>query len=441
MTSAASLKQTHTVTVPADKIEAARKAQIAAIAPRVNLKGFRPGKAPIAAVERQYGDSVMQDVLDKVINDAIKNLVDDTKVKMAGRPNVNVTKFDKDSELVMEISFEVLPEIKPFDVKNVKLERLTADVNESDIDETMERLAKQLRTRVPAAGKAAALGDSVTIDFKGWLNDVARDDMAGKGAELELGSNSFIPGFEEKLVGAKAGETVTFDITFPAEYHHPDFKSQPAKFEVVVHDVSTFETPAIDDAMAKKLGQESLEQLKNRIRDNIKGEYSEQSRLKLKKELFDKIETAHQFPLPEGMVEQEYKLICEQIEHERHGHAHGHDDDQNHEHHTHISDDERVELKKIAERRVRVGLVLAEIGTANGITVTDDDLRKGIIARANMYPGMQARVIEQFQKNPQMIENLRPSIFEEKTVDFIMELADISDKTVSKDELMADIED
>lgn len=435
------LRHEYTVTIPAKDLDARKSARLKEIAKTARLPGFRPGKAPAQVLEQKYGDSILGEIVEKAVNDGTNQAIAEAKLRPAGQPNISIKSFAKGEDLVFSLIVDTLPEIKVMDVKGIKLEKPVAKVDDSAIEDAINRIAKQGRDNKKVETKRAAkLGDIVVIDFEGVAEGgLALPGMKGEGVSLELGSRSFIEGYEEQLVGKKAGETVEVDVTFPDPYGEPKLAGKKAKFVTTIQELREPVETEINDEFAKKLGADDLNMLKKAIREQMAGDYSQYSRMKVKRALFDVLDEKHKFDLPEGMVESEFKTILNQIEHERHSHAHGdHDHDHDHHDHTHVSDEEREELKEIAARRVRLGLILSEIGTANNITVSDQDLQKEVMNQARRYPGQEAQVFEMFRKNKQLIEQLRAPIFEEKVVDFILELADVKEKEVPLAELTAD---
>lgn len=421
------LKREFKVTVPATEIATLSKKRLAELSKTMRIPGFRPGKAPMDMLEKRYGDSVMGEILEKAVNDGTSATIRDHKLRPAMQPNVNIDKFEKGSDLEFTMAIEVLPEVTVMDVKKITLERPVAKVADTAIEDAINRIAKNNRTtdKVEEA-RASKKGDTVVIDYAGTLEDgTTKPGMASTGYSLELGSNSFIAGFEDQLIGKKAGDDVQVNVQFPENYGAADLAGKKAVFETKIHEIRTAKDPEINDDFAKKLGLEDLNALKKAIRDQMESEYGQYSRQKLKRALFDLLDEEHDFPLPEGMVESEYKIILEQVEQEK---KHKGDSEP-------MSADELEELKEIAGRRVRLGLILSEIGQANNIAVSDQDIQRAVMDQARRFPGQEAQVFDMFRQNRQMIESLRAPIFEDKVVDFIIELADVKDKPVALEEL------
>lgn len=436
------LKRAYEVEISAANLEKRTDARLSEIAKTVNLKGFRKGKAPLNVVKAQYGDSVLGEIVEQAVNQESQKVLNDNKIKPAMQPKIEITSFEKGKPLTFKMEVEILPEFKVMDVKKLKLTKPVADVDDSVLEDALKRIASQNSDTKPVTAKRAAKkGDITVIDFDGTVDGKRRDGMAAKGHNLELGGGMFIPGFEDQLIGKKAGDEVTVKVTFPENYGAAELAGKDAVFEVKIHELREPADSEVNDALAKKLGLDDLEALKKILREQMQGEYSNFSRMKLKRDLLDQLDEGHKFDLPAMMVEQENEMILRQIEQERHQqmHAegqHGHDCNE-----SHISDDEKAELLEIAERRVKLGLVLSEIGNSNKITVSNQDLQQAVMAEARKYPGQEAQVFEFYQKNQQALESLRAPLFEEKVVDFICELAEITEKKVSLEDLTATDED
>lgn len=432
------LKRAYEVEISAANLEKLQDARLGQIAKTANLKGFRKGKAPIHVVKAQYGDSVLGEIVEQAVNQESQKILNDNKIKPAMQPKIEITSFEKGQPLTFTMEVEILPEFKVMDVKKLKLTKPVADVEDSVLEDALKRIASQNSDSKPVETKRASKkGDIAVIDFDGSVDGERRPGMAGEKFNLELGGGMFIPGFEEQLIGKKAGDDVTVNVTFPDNYGAAELAGKEAVFEVKIHELRETADAQVNDDLAQKLGIENLDALKTILREQMQNEYGQYSRMKLKRDLLDQLDAGHEFDLPGMMVEQEHDMIVRQMEHERHHemHAkgqHDHDCKDNH-----LTDDEKAELFDIAKRRVKLGLVLSEIGTANKITVNDQDLQKAVIAEAQKYPGQEAQVFEFYQKNRQALDSLRAPLFEEKVVDFIFELADIAEKKVSLDELTA----
>ena len=349
------------------------------------------------------------------------------------QPKIEIDSFDEGKDLVFKMGVECMPEIKEMDFAKIELTRLKAKVDDKEVDEAVERIAKDFRKSEPVE-KARKMknGDVAVIDFKGSIDGVEFPGGAGEGHHLELGSNSFIPGFEEQLVGAKSGDDLDVKVTFPAEYHSEDLAGKDAVFAVSVKETREYVDQKIDDEFAKSLGLEDLGQLKDQVRERLENDYNQIGRTRLKRELLDALHEGHDFDVPAGMVEQEFEQIWKQFEQAREA-------GQLDESETSKDEDElKAEYREIAERRVALGLLLSELGTKNNIQVSQDDLNRAMVQEAQKYPGQEAQVFEFYQKNPEALSNLQAPIFEEKVVDFLLEMAKITDSEVSVEELMKD---
>ncbi|MBS0362244.1 MAG: trigger factor [Proteobacteria bacterium] len=435
------LSRVYGVTVPVADLNQALDARIAEVTPTLNIKGFRPGKVPTAHVRRLYGKALMSEVVEKTLNETTQKVLDDHKLRPAAEPEL---KPDADMEQVIEgkadlayeLAVDLMPEFEPTDITALSLTRPVYEPTAKEVDEALAELAKQNRTYEAKTGKAvkAADGDMVVIDFVGKLDGEAFDGGTAEDAELVLGSGQFIPGFEEQLVGAKPGDDVEVKVTFPAEYQAPNLAGKATVFDVKVKEVKAPVDSAADDALATRLGIESLEKLKELLKSNLEREYAGASRFKLKRALLDQLDTKHDFPLPPKMVEAEFNAIWQQVEQDKEAGTLPDEDKKK-------SDAKlREEYRKIAERRVRLGLVLAEIGRANNVQVTDQELGEAMRQEAMKYGPQAQQVFDLFRQNPNAQAQLRAPIFEDKVVDLIVEKAKVKDTKVSKDELMADDE-
>lgn len=431
------------ITVSAEAIEKLVDEKLVEVGKTVNLPGFRKGKIPAAILKQKYGRSVLGEVLEKAVNDNTAKAMDEKGLKPAMQPKIEVKDFDEGKDLVYTVNVDVLPEFELADYKGLKLEKPVAEVSEEKVEEALNNIASGQKETKPLAKKRASKdGDMVVIDFKGRR---ARDDMevpgmAAEGTQLELGSNTFIPGFEEQLVGKKIDDAFEVKVTFPAEYGHAELAGEEAIFDVVVKDILEVSAAELNDEFAKKTGHDTLEALTTTIKAQMANEYDQLSKIKLKRSLLDALDGQYSFDLPAAMVEAEHAAIIQQVEadqHRGHNHAAGEKCDQEEA----MSDEDKAELHEIAIRRVRLGLVLSKIGTDNEVTVSQQDLQQSVIAEAQKYPGQEKMVFDYYSKNPEAVEGLRAPLFEQKVVDFITELATVKENTVSLEELMAEDED
>ncbi|CEF56564.1 trigger factor [Acetobacter ghanensis] len=426
------LKRGFTVTVPAAELEAKRDARLKEVAGNLNLPGFRPGKVPVSLARQRYGDAVWGEVLEQAVSDAMRTVFEERGLRPAGQPKVDLVSGQdgKGADLEFKVESEILPEITLPDLSDLALTRLKAPVSDEAVNKVLEDIAKRGRTfEVIEEVRPAAKGDVVAIDFVGKQDGVAFDGGTAQDVNVEIGGEGFIPGFAEQIEGMKPGEEKVITVTFPEDYGAEELAGKEATFDIKVNQLKKAVDAPVDEELAKKMGFESLEQLKDLVRKQIEGEYDQMSRLRIKRDLLDILSGKADFPAPEGMVEAEFEQIWSRVEADRKA---GQLDDEDKD-----KDEEtlRSDYRKIAERRVRLGLLLAEIGRKNGISVSGEELGRAVRAEAMRYPGQEKQVFEFFQKNPQAAESLRGPIFENKVVDYLIELAKVTDKDVSLEEL------
>ena len=443
-THAQGLKREFKVVLPVADLASRLDKELDDLKGKVRINGFRPGKVPVAHLKRVYGRSVMAEVMQNAVNEANKKIVDDNNLRLAQEPKIDFVGGQEEVEKAMaiqgDLAFTVALELLPkFDVgtfDDVTLERLVADISDADVDSAIERMANQNKPFTPKEeGAVAAKGDKVTIDFAGKIDDVAFEGGTATDAELELGSGQFIPGFEEQLEGAKAGEQRTVNVKFPEGYQAAHLAGKDAVFDVTVKSIATPGEVKIDDEFAKGFGLEGLDKLKEAIRANIQREYSKAGREKLKRGLLDALDKKYSFDLPEGLVEQEFTGIWNQVQNEQKQSGKTFEDEKTTE------EEARAEYRKIAERRVRLGLVLAEVGEKAAIKVTDEEVGQGVVERARQFPGQEKMVWDYYQKNPDALAQIRAPIYEEKVVDHIVGQSKVTDRTVPKEELFKVEED
>jgi trigger factor len=426
------------VTIPAADLAEKLEAKITEIRPQMNLKGFRPGKVPVAHVKRLYGKSLMGEIIEQTVSEGQAQALSTSNVRAAGNPDIKVeSDIEKvlagSSDLAFELAVEVMPDFEPVDVAAIALTRPVYLPTDEDVDAQLDEIAGQNRT-YEAKDAAAEDGDMVVADFVGRLDGEVFEGGSGEDAEIVLGANRFIPGFEAQLLGAKAGETVTVKVTFPEDYGATQLAGKPAEFEVTVKEVKAPAEGGADEAFAARIGFDTLDSLKTAIRNQLGQQYAGASRYKAKRALLDVLDTKHDFPLPPRMVEAEFEVIWRQVEAER---ASGElsPEDQG------KSDEQlRTEYRKIAERRVRLGLVLAEIGQRANVQVTEQEMNGALAAEARRYPGQEREIYDFFRKNPQAAAQLRAPIYEEKVVDLILSNAQVTDLPTSKEALFAEDE-
>lgn len=408
---------------------------------KARINGFRPGKVPVGHLRRLYGRSVMADVLQNAVNEANQKIVQDNGLKLAFEPQIRFPEDKDEIEAAMEakgdlaftVALEVLPKIELADLSDVALVKPVAEVPDADVDAALERMAANNRSfSAKAEGAAAEKGDRLMISFVGTIDGVAFDGGTGSGIPLDLGAGQFIPGFEEQLEGAQAGEKRTVNVSFPENYAAAHLAGKAASFEVTVDEVQAPDALKIDEELAKSFGMESLDALKTAIREQIGRDFGTQSRRKLKKSLLDALDGKYTFELPPTLVEQEFGSVWSQVEADMKDAGKSFADEGTTE------DEARAEYRKIAERRVRLGLVLAEIGEQAKIQISEDEVTQALIERARQFPGQEKQVWEFYRKNPQALAEIRAPIFEEKVVDQLLEQVKVTDETVSRDALYAD---
>ena len=436
-TSNEGLKRTLKVVVGADELGRRFTERLGAMKDRVQLKGFRKGKVPEPHLRKMFGRSLMAEVLQDAVKETSSQAIADRKERPAMQPNVSLPEDQAEIERVLageadlaySMSFEVLPEFELADFKKLTLERLVADVGADAVDKAIGELASRNTTWTPEDGRAAASGDRVTVDFAGKIDGEAFEGGTAEDAPVVLGQGGFIPGFEEGITGAKAGEERTVKATFPADYPVAALAGKEAVFDVKIKEVAAPSAPAIDDEFAKTFGAESLAKLKEMVQAQIAREYEGASRLKLKRELLDQLEKAHTFELPPTLVENEFEVMWRQLNENLRQSGKTLADEGKSE------DEMRAEYRRIAERRVRLGLVVGEIGERNAIKITQDEMRRSLIEQARRFPGQEKAVYEYYEKTPGALAELRAPIFEDKVVDFILEKVNPPAKKVAKEEL------
>ena len=425
--SAEGLKHQFKIVVPASDLSAKIDERLAEMAKTAALPGFRPGKVPVSLLKKQYGQALFGEAVEAAVNTSTAKAIEDRGLKPALQPRVDLKQLEEGKDVEFEVVVEVLPEIGKLDFSGIELERLKAEVPEKDIDEALERIAKANREQKPVdPPRPAQKDDAIKLDFVGSVDGVEFPGGAASDYTLELGSGSFIPGFEDQLMGAEVGKTVDVKVTFPAEYGAPELAGKDAVFKCTIKEIHEFVDKPADDELAKKSNFENLEAMRKAIGERIGQDYNQISRTMIKRQLLDKLAETHKFDVPEGLVESEFNAIWQRIEEAK---AKGEK----------LEGDEekmRKEYRDIAERRVRLGLLLADIGRSNSIDVTPEELNQAVMREAMRYQGQERQVLEFFSKNAEAKDQLRAPIFEEKTVDFILELAKVSEKPVTPEELL-----
>ncbi|MFT8242765.1 trigger factor [Roseomonas sp. BN140053] len=435
------LKRAFDVVVGAAEVDAARDKRLGQIAKELRIPGFRPGKVPMAVVKGRYGASVMSEVLEEQVNGATQKIVADRGLKPAQQPKIELQDFGDGKDLSFRVDLEVLPEIPMPEFGAIEIERLRAEPSDEEVDKALAGIAsRNAQLEDITEDRPAQTGDVVVCDFVGRARpkDQPEGELeafeGGSGTDMpvEIGGGNFIPGFAEGLEGIKVGETRHVEVTFPAEYQAAELAGRPAVFEITAKALKKPARPELNDEFAKSLGvEDGIDALRTQLREVIQREYDQASRLRVKRQLLDALADKADFPVPESMVESEFNQIWQRVEADMKAGKLDEDDQ---------GKDEatlREEYRKIAERRIRLGLLVSEIGRTNGVQVGQDELARAMRAEAGRYPGQEKRVLEFFQKNPQAIENLRAPLFEEKVVDFMLELAKVTDRVVPFEELQA----
>ena len=440
-TASEELRREYKIVIGAQDLDQRLTGKITEIQPQVHLKGFRPGKAPVSFLKKTYGKSMMNEIVEAAVQESVQKAVTDNELKPAFPPRPDLVSdieqvMNGKADLEFTVKVDLMPDFELTDPAKLKVEKLVAEVTEAEVDEAIDNLAKQTRTYTDRPeGEAAENGDQVVIDFVGSVDGEEFEGGKAEGFDLTLGSNQLIPGFEDQLVGAKAGEAREVKVKFPDDYGAENLKGKDAVFAVTVKEVKKPDDLAIDDELAKRLGLDSLATLKERVREQIKGDFNRASRLHLKRRILDALDAAHSFPLPPTMVEGEFGQIWNQVEEELKREGKTVEDEGKSE------EELKKEYHDIAERRVRLGLVLARLGEQNGIQVTGDEINRAIMERARQFPGQEQQVFQYYQQNPQAQSELRAPLFEEKVVDFIAELAEVSEHPVSREILFMDPDD
>ena len=419
------------VTVPAATIQKSVERELLAYGKKAKIAGFRPGKIPMPILKKNYGQMILGNVLDKTVQETAANAMKEKEIRPALQPKIELKdgeSFDESKDLTYTMTVEVLPTFSVMDLSKISVEKPVAKVEDKVINETLERIAKSNRGfETVTEARAAKLGDICVMDFHGKTKDgLELPGMTGHDMTVELGSGQLIPGFEDQLVGHKVGEHVHVEVTFPADYGMKELGGKDAIFHVDMKELREPKEAKIDDELAKKLNFENLDTLKDAVVKEIGSDYDQLSRMRLKRALLDVLDENHSFDLPKGMVDMEYDAIVRQMEQEKK--QAGGD----------ITQADKDELRPIAERRVRLGLVLAEIGRVNNVQVKQEELYKAIYAEARKFPGQEQQVLEFYSKNPQVIESFRAPIYEDKVVDFILTRAAVTEKSVSVDDLTAE---
>jgi trigger factor len=435
------LKHEFTIHVPASDLDAKADARLVDLKDKVRLNGFRPGKVPVSHLKKVYGRSVMAETVEQTIRDTNTQIFTERGFRLATEPKVTMPNEEKTvddilagkSDLTYTVSIEVVPPIQLADFKSFAVEKPVGEVGDADVDEAIQRIADHHRNyAAKGEGTQAETGDRVTINFKGSIDGTPFEGGTGEGIQVVIGTGQFIPGFEDQLIGVKAGETRMLKVTFPKNYASGKLAGQAAEFETAATLIEAPLETRIDDEFAKSLGLESLDKLKDAARERLTAEFAGATRQRVKRVLLDRLDETHRFEAPPSLVEEEFKLMWNSIKAEMASNGKSFADEDTTE------DAAEAEYRTIADRRVRLGLVLSEIGERNKITVTDDEISRAVIERARQTPGREKEVWDYYRNNASALAQLRAPIYEDKVVDFILELANVTEKKVTREELMKD---
>ncbi|MDB9915966.1 trigger factor [Alphaproteobacteria bacterium] len=430
------LKREFEVVITSAEIDILVNEKLVGIAKEAKLPGFRPGKVPISVVKNRFGKQVLGEVVRETIDNASKETMDSNKLTASSQPKIEIISFEEGEDLKAKLSVEIMPNFEIPELSSLEIIKPVVEIVDKDINDAVEKIAKEnIGTNLIKKNRAAKLGDTLVIDFLGKVDDVAFEGGEAKGHNLKLGSNSFIPGFEDGLVGAIKDKTIFVKVTFPLDYQAKNLAGKEAVFETTVNEIREDAKLEINDEFAKTLGMESLEALKNAVSEQLKKQHDEASRQKAKRDILDKLANAVSFELPETLEKEEYASICKAMNPNA---KPDHDQDQDHDlpaPDKGMSKAEKDDASEISKRRVRLGLLLSEIGRKNNIKVEEEDTRNAMMKEIQKYPGQEKEVMEYFKKNPDAQQQLAGPVFEDKIIDFILELAKVKEKIVSIEEL------
>mgnify|MGYP006279696215 FL=1 len=421
------LKRAYHITIPADELDEKVDAKLREAQPEVEMKGFRKGKVPLALLKKQFGTRLLGEAMQEAVDGAMSQHLEETGDRPAAQPQVAMVgeEWKEGDDVVVSMEYEKLPEIEEPDLSGLQLEKMVVKADDASVEEALQGLADQAKNFEDKEG-AAEQGDQVVLDFVGKLDGEPFEGGAAEDFPLEIGSGQFIPGFEEQLVGVTAGEEKAIEVTFPEDYGAEHLKGKPVTFDCTIKAVKAPAKAEIDDELAKKFGADDLESLKGQIRERLEAEYAGAARAVMKRQLLDKLDEQVEFDLPPSLVDAEAKQIAHQLWHEEHPEVEGHD-------HPEIEPTE--EHQKLARRRVKLGLLLADLGQKKEIEVTDAEMTQAMMSQARQYPGQERQFFEFVQNNPQVQQQIRAPIFEDKVVDYIFEMAEVSEREVDTDTL------
>ena len=426
------LLREYSIVLTAADIKTRVDARIASLAAEVKMPGFRPGKVPASVVKTRYGQQALGEVLQATLDEATRKIIDDNSLRVASNPALDVSEYKEGGDMKATVKMEIMPEIAPVDLAKLTIDRPSVAVGDDEVDEAIARIADENRPTKPLAKpRPAKSGDTVVIDFIGRVDGTPFDGGAAEGHRLGLGSNSFIPGFEEGLIGAKIGEKLDVPVKFPDEYPAANLAGKESVFEVTVHEIHEQGAVKIDDELASTLGMDNLAALKAAVREQIGRQHSTAIRAKIKTSVLDALDkTVGKFDIPPSLVAQEYSQIC----HAMHPHEHK-EGDAGHSCDDGMGKDEKAEADMLARRRVRLGMALTDIGRINNLQVSDEEKNRAIFAESQRHPGQEKEVLDYFQKNPQAALQLAGPIFEDKVIDYILEIAKVNDNVISVEDL------
>ncbi len=429
------------VLVDAKDLDAKLTGKLTEMQPRISLKGFRPGKAPVSYLKKAHGKSLMSEIIQDAVNELSEQVIKENELHLAVTPRIDFThELDNvlagKADLEFTVKVDLMPDFELANLGEIKVERLVAEITDADVERALEKLAESQRNYTPKPeGAAAEKGDAVTIDFVGTIDGTPFEGGKGENYALVLGSGNFVPGFEDQLVGAKAGEHRSLKLTFPEEYGGPDVAGKTAEFAVSVKAVKAPENIIVDNDFAQRLGLDSLATLKERVREQVKSDFARASRTHLKRRLLDALDAAHDFELPPAMLKMEFEAIWKQVETELAREKRTFADEGKTE------AEMKADYGDIAARRVRLGLVLSKIGDQNGLNVSDEELTRAITARARYFPGQEQKIFDYYMRNPNALAEIRAPLFEDKVIDFVSELAEVTERKVDRETLFMDPDD
>ena len=432
-TSTDGLKREYKIIVEASDVEGRITARLEQLRNTIQLPGFRPGKVPVSLLRKRYGDSVMGEVLEETVNTSSQAAIVEKELRPALQPDIKIEEFKQGKDLTYTMSMEVMPTIEPMDFSKISVERIVADPEKKQTEEAMQRLADAQKTFDSAPkDHAAAVGDVLKISFVGSVDGVEFPGGKGEDVNLEIGSGSFIPGFEDQMVGAKIGDHVAVNVTFPDDYSASELARKDAVFEVDVTEIDISTAAKINDALGERLGLADLKGVREAVQTQLERDFAAISKRRLKREVLDALAETHDFEVPEGLIEAEFKQIWAQVEEaKKQGDEEPSDVGKS-------EDDLKAQYRDIAARRVQLGLLLAEVGQRNNIEATTEEVERAMAGQASRFPGQEQEVISFYRGNPQATEQLKGPILEDKVVDFILEVAKVTEKKISAEDLLAD---